>query len=414
MKVFKFGGASVKDAEGVRNVGDILQQFNGEHIVVVVSAMGKTTNALELLAENAYNGQDYSDNLFQIQLYHQQIIDALAIDFSLNPYIALLQSNIAQNKNFPFPKYYDQIVSIGEIISSEILSRHLNKAGITNTWVDARTIISTDESWREGNVNWEKTILSAVAEIPTLLETGHVVTQGFIAGTPSGLVTTLGREGSDYTAAVLSNCLEAEGLWIWKDVPGVLTADPKEFSQTEKIPELTYYEAIEMTYYGAQVIHPKTIKPLQNKHIPLYVRSFVSPETMGTRIQSDTLTAKYPPVIVLKKNQLLMSISTTDFSFIAEHNLSHIYNLMAWYKVKANMMQNAALSFSVVVDDNPYKVGPLREKLSEEYKIKVNENLELLTIRHYNADVIEQLTANKEILVTQKTRQTIQFLISNH
>lgn len=414
MKVFKFGGASVKDAEGVINVGKILQQFPGENIVVVVSAMGKSTNALETLAEIAYIGKDFSDKLLQFQLYHQQIIDALAIDFSIQPYIALLQSNLAQNKNFPFPKYYDQIVSTGEIISSEILSRYLNKSGITNTWVDARTIISTDESWREGNVNWEKTILSAVAEIPKLLETGHVVTQGFIGGTPSGLVTTLGREGSDYTAAVLSNCLDAEGLWIWKDVPGVLTADPKEFSQTEKIPELTYYEAIEMTYYGAQVIHPKTIKPLQNKHIPLYVRSFVAPETIGTRIQSDTITTKYPPVIVLKKNQLLMSISTTDFSFIAEHNLSHIYNLMAWFKVKANMMQNAALSFSVVVDNNPYKIGPLRDKLSEEYKIKVNENLELLTIRHYNAAVIEQLTANKEILVTQKTRHTIQFLISNH
>lgn len=414
MKVFKFGGASVKDAAGVKNVGKILSLFPDEKIVIVVSAMGKTTNALENLAELAYHNKPFENDLNALIERHQNIIDELRIDINLAAYKALIQNQLLQSKHFPFPKYYDQVVSTGELISSLILSTYLNAANLHNTWLDVRTVIETDETWREGVVDWENTLLSTVAVIPPLLAAGHVVTQGFIGGTTSGLVTTLGREGSDYTGAILSHCLNAEGLWIWKDVPGVLTADPKEFESTSKLKELTYYEAVEMTYYGAQVIHPKTIKPLQNKHIPLYVRSFVEPEAPGTRIYADESEVSYPPIIVLKKNQLLMSISAADFSFIAENNISHIYNLMAWFKIKANMMQTAALSFSVVVDNNPYKLDPFREKLSDEYKIRTNENLELITIRHYTPEIIQELTSGKEVLLEQKSRHTIQFLIANY
>ncbi|HET8963916.1 MAG TPA: aspartate kinase [Chitinophagales bacterium] len=413
MKVFKFGGASVKDAEGIRNVGKILQMFEKENIVVIVSAMGKTTNALEQIAELAFHEKDFDAALNTLIENHQQIISALQIEFNLEHYKQLIQTLLLQSKQFNYPKFYDQIVSIGEFISSSILSTYLNHTEINNTWLDVRTVIHTDETWREGIVDWDKTNESCTAILPALLEKGHVVTQGFIGGTSSGLVTTLGREGSDFTGAVFSNCLNAEGLWIWKDVPGVLTADPKEFPFKMLLNELTYYEAVEMTYYGAQVIHPKTIKPLQNKQIPLYVRSFINPEAAGTRIYADDSDKTYPPIVVLKKNQLLMSIQVNDFSFIAENNLSNIYNLFAWYKVKANMIQTAALSFSAVVDNNPYILNPLLEKLKEEYEILTNDNLQLLTIRHYNAEIIKELTKGKEILLEQRSRQTIQFLIND-
>ncbi|MBK8487666.1 MAG: aspartate kinase [Chitinophagales bacterium] len=413
MKVFKFGGASVKDAEGIRNVGRILQMFENENIVIIVSAMGKTTNALEQIAELAFNEKDFDDALNILIQNHQQIISALQIDFNIEHYKQLIQTQLSQSKQFSYPKFYDQVVSIGEIISSAILSSYLNHAAINNTWLDVRTVIHTDETWREGIVDWDKTNVSCTTILPALLEKGHVVTQGFIGGTSSGLVTTLGREGSDFTGAVFSNCLNAEGLWIWKDVPGVLTADPKEFPYKTQLHELTYYEAVEMTYYGAQVIHPKTIKPLQNKQIPLYVRSFINPEAAGTRIYADDSDKTYPPIIVLKKNQLLMSVKANDFSFIAENNLSNIYNLFADYKVKANMIQTAALSFSAVVDNNPYTLNPLFEKLAEEYEILTNDNLQLLTIRHYTGEIIEELTKGKEILLEQRSRQTIQFLISD-
>jgi len=413
VKVFKFGGASVKDADGVRNVGNILRMFDGEHLVIVVSAMGKTTNALEHIADLAYSDRNFDAALQNLLDYHRQIIDALQIDFDAYDYQKVILYLLKQFKWLSFPAYYDQVVSVGEMLSSGILSTYLNANGIQNTWLDVRTAIHTDASWREGIVDWAKTTDSCNRLIPPLLETGHVVTQGFIGSTRDGMITTLGREGSDYTGAVFSNCLNAEGLWIWKDVPGVLTADPKEFPHAEQLQELTYYEAVEMTYYGAQVIHPKTIKPLQNKQIPLYVRSFINPKAAGTKICADDSDKKYPPIIVLKKNQLLMSVKVIDFSFIAENNLSNIYNLFAKHKVKVNMIQTAALSFSAVVDNNPYALNPLFQQLGEEYEIRTNGDLELLTIRHYNAQIIKELTGKKEILLEQRSRLTVQILMYN-
>lgn len=413
MKVFKFGGASVKDADGVCNVGNILRMFDGEYLVIVVSAMGKTTNALEHIADLAYSDRNFDTALQNLLDYHRQIIDALQIDFDIDSYQKTIPDLLGHFKWLSFPAYYDQVVSVGEMLSSGILSTYLNANGIQNTWLDVRTAIHTDASWREGIVDWAKTTDSCNRLIPPLLETGHVVTQGFIGSTRDGMITTLGREGSDYTGAVFSNCLNAEGLWIWKDVPGVLTADPKEFPHAEQLQELTYYEAVEMTYYGAQVIHPKTIKPLQNKQIPLYVRSFINPKAVGTKICADDSDKKYPPIIVLKKNQLLMSVKVIDFSFIAENNLSNIYNLFAKNKVKVNMIQTAALSFSAVVDNNPYALNPLFQQLGEEYEIRTNGDLELLTIRHYNAQIIKELTGEKEILLEQRSRQTIQILMYN-
>ncbi len=410
MKIFKFGGASVKDAEGVRNLAAILRRFEAEHIVIIVSAMGKTTNALELIAQLGYEGKDYSKQLEALRDYHQTIINDLLIHADIAYFIDLIIQNAEANREFSFPKYYDQIVSAGELLSTTIVSNYLNADHITNEWIDARDLIITDDTWREGIVDWLQTEKNMLAHIPQKLNKSHLVTQGFIGKTKEGDTTTLGREGSDYTGAVFSNMLSSEGLWIWKDVPGVLTADPKIFPDAEKLPELTYYEAIEMTYNGAQVIHPKTLHPLQQKQIPLYVKSFVQPDIPGTVIQSDDKMIIYPPIIVHKKDQVLMSIKPSDFTFVNEEHLQHIYSVFAKHHLKINLIQIAALTISVVVDRNDYKIEPVIMELNSFYKVKENSGLELLTIRHFNEHVLLKLTENKKIYLEQWTRNTVQFL----
>ncbi len=413
MNVFKFGGASVKDADGVRNVGTIINRFPGENIVIIVSAMGKTTNALETIVKLGYDGKNYNDALTTLREYHATIIHDLNIHVELNYFIDLIIEHIEGNRKMPFPKYYDQIVSVGELISSSILSSYLNSITITNTWVDARTLILTDDTWQAGIVDWESTTENIATKIPSLLQKGHIVTQGFIGSTMNGYTTTLGREGSDYTGAIFSACLDASGLWIWKDVPGVLNADPKLFTDAVKLPELTYYEAIEMTYYGASVIHPKTIQPLQIKTIPLYVKSFLHPELAGTVIKTNDKFIAYPPVIMHKSNQTLISIVPSKSTFVGEMQMANIYAIFLKHKLRINVIQIAAQSVSVVVDYNKYLIEPVVNELRAVYTevaLKENNNLQLLTVRHYNAHILLKLTEGKTVLLEQQTRNTVQFL----
>jgi aspartate kinase len=311
------------------------------------------------------------------------------------------------------PDYiYDQIVSIGEVLSSKIMAAYLNEVGCISTWVDARNYIKTDNNYREANVDWHKTELEMKRTLPAILNKGYVITQGFIGGTSENFTTTLGREGSDYSAAIFSACLDATALTIWKDVPGVLNADPKWFERTEKIPELSYHDAIELTYYGATVIHPKTIKPLQNHNIPLFVRSFKDPAEPGTKISSVAAPVNIPSFI-FKVNQVLISIMPKDLSFIIEENLSDIFQIFHGYKVKVNTMHNSAVSFSISADYEENEITKLITELSNKYHIKYNTGVELVTIRYYNQSTIDRVTLNKDILLEIKSRHTCQLLMKN-
>lgn len=413
MKVFKFGGASVKDAEGVKNVATIINRFPGEQLVIVVSAMGKSTNALEVIVQNAFEDKAYQDELNQLYEYHKNIVDALQIHVELNYFIDLIIQQLEGNRKMAFPKYYDQVVSVGELISSSILSAYLNSVGINNEWTDARELILTDDTWRAGIVDTTTTVEQIDTKIIPILANKHIVTQGFIGRTINGYTTTLGREGSDYTGAIFASALDAEGLWIWKDVPGVLNADPKLFNDAVKLPELTYYEAIEMTYYGASVIHPKTIQPLQFKLIPLYVKSFLHPDAPGTVIRTNEKFIAYPPIIMHKKSQTLISIIPSRTTFVGEMQMANIYAIFLKHKLRINVIQIAAQSVSVVVDFNKYLIEPVIQELRDVYSevaLKENNNLELLTVRHYNAHILLRLTEGKTIYLEQQTRNTVQFL----
>lgn len=413
MKVFKFGGASVKDADGVRNVAGIIRRFPGEHLVIVVSAIGKTTNALEAVAREAYAGRDSVAGLKQLMATHTSIATELGLSLDLGYFFDQILTQAEKNRDMPFPQYYDQIVSTGEQLSSTILSAYLQQDDLANTRVDARELIITDDTWQSGNVLWAETTAAIRRHLPALLGKGHVVTQGFIGSTASGYTTTLGREGSDYSAAILAHALDAEGQWIWKDVPGVLSADPKKFEDATLLPELTYYEAIEMTYYGASVIHPKTIYPLQQKQIPLHVRSFLDPGAEGTVIATDQKYIAYPPVVMHKTGQTLISITPSLTTFVADMQMADIYGLFSRHKLKINTIQIAAQSVSIVVDYNPYVLEPLMQDLRGFYsqvQVRENTNLQLLTVRHYSQEVLDRLISNKKIFLEQRSRSTAQFL----
>lgn len=420
MKVFKFGGASVKDAEAVKNVATILKQYPDQNIVVVLSAMGKTTNALERLT-NAYffseeNKTTEAENattvLEEIKKYHFDIIEQLFPDKAhpiyneVNNAFVELDWAIEEPPTHSYDHVYDQIVSIGEIVSTKIVNAYLNQAGIKSKWQDVRDFIQTDNTYREGNVDWELTqrLSQALAT-----SEGIIVTQGFIGGTSENFTTTLGREGSDYTAAIIAFTTNAESVTIWKDVPGVLNADPKWFAETKKIEHLSYHDAIELAYYGATVIHPKTIKPLQNKKIPLYVKSFLNPGEAGTIINEDQSSLPLP-CFIFKVDQVLISISPKDFSFIVEENFSAIYKLFAEKQVKINMMQNSAISFSVCIDNDAHKLPGLIKTLQKEYRVLYNENLELITIRYYDQATIDRVTIDKKVLLEVKSRYTVQLV----
>lgn len=419
MQVFKFGGASVKDAKGVKNLTKIVQKYPKTNLLIVVSAMGKTTNKLEELTWAYVKGDEVMHQLFdEVKAFHFEIISALfkdqknpIYDDVANTFVEiewLLEEEASDSADY----LYDQIVSIGELVSTKIVAAYLNLVGVFSIWTDARNYIQTDNNYRDANVIWDKTEQEIQKHLPSFLNKGIVVTQGFIGSTSENFTSTLGREGSDYSAAIFCACLNGESLTIWKDVPGVLNADPKWFDKTEKIAELSYHDAIELTYYGATVIHPKTIKPIQNKGIPLYVRSFLEPEVEGTAI-TNVATPLPVPSFIFKVNQVLISIFPKDFSFIIEENLSHIFNIFHKNKVKVNTMLNSAISFSVSVDNDDEKIKQLITDLSETFKVKYNVGLELVTIRYYNQETIDRVTVNKDILLEVKSRHTCQIVMKD-
>ncbi len=421
MRVFKLGGASVKDAEAVKNAADILFNFRNEKILVVISAMGKTTNALEKVVD-AYFRRDPELRSFidEVKKYHADIIDQLGFAKD-HPVRAEVENSFVEidwviedepSKGYAFA--YDQIVSHGELMSTHIISAFLSSKKITNTWFDARDVIQTDNTYREGKINWDLTgRLIRLRILPMFETTNLIVTQGFIGSTSENFTTTLGREGSDYTAAIFSHCLEASEMVVWKDVPGVLSADPKLAREAIKLEQISYHDAIELTYYGATVLHPKTIKPLENKSIPLRVSSFKSFNEKGTSIGNFQGTKPNVPCFIYKFNQILFSISSTDFSFIAEENMSRIFGIFAEQKIKINLMQNSALSFSICVDNDPHKIPALINMLKKEFRVLYNENLTLITIRHYFPSTIEDVMKNKDVLIEQRSRQTAQVVIKN-
>lgn len=420
MQVFKFGGASICHAEGVKNVTQIIDRYKDQELLIVVSAMGNTTNTLEALAKAYFQGkkEEMWTHYQSIRNFHEQLLHQLFEDEShaiyddVNNFFVEIDWIIEEEPQDTYDYLYDQIVSIGELLSSRIVEAYLRSQKISSVWIDARNYIHTDNNYQEGKVDWEKTEQRICEGLPTLLQEHVLVTQGFIGSTSENFTTTLGREGSDYSAAIFASCLGAAQLTIWKDVPGVLNADPKWFDSTELIPELSYLDAIELTYYGATVIHPKTIKPLQNKGIPLHVRSFVDLKNQGTFIRTNKQSLPVPSFI-FKVNQVLISILPKDFSFIVEDNFSQIFNLFAKYKLKINMMHNSAVSFSVSVDFHEYHIAELIKELKKQYDVQFERNLELVTIRYYNPETIARVLVNKKIIMQLQDSYTCQMLIKD-
>lgn len=419
MQVFKFGGASVKDAAGIRRVIEIVRSKVTEPIVIVVSAMGKTTNHLERLVLAWRKRDPEQAALFkELQKSHLDVATELLPEkheafARLEGMFDEMQKRFRSLSPDPYDLAYDQIVSQGEVLSTIIVSAALNEAGVRNTWVDARELILTDSTYREAHIEWEETQLAVTKKLEPVLGESHVLTQGFLGRDKSGLTTTLGREGSDFTAAIIAYCLDAESVTIWKDVPGVLNADPRYFKEALKIDRISYRDAIEMTYYGAQVIHPRTIQPLQNKKIPLLVKPFENPDAEGTVVRDQQDFSLLPPVIVLKPNQVLLHISTKDFSFIAEDNLGFIYSSMGRHRIRANMSLNSAISFSVCFDHDPVKLEGLLADLAEDYSVTQSENLRLFTIIHYNEGVLAQVKNNHEVIMEERERGTAQVLLKD-
>ena len=410
MKVFKFGGASVKDAESVKNVAKVLESQGFENCLLVVSAMGKTTNALEKVVEYYFKKEDYQAEVEKIKQSHLEITKGLfSENHSIFGEVALffddLDSFLRRNKSPNYNFVYDQVVSCGEMISSKILSEYLNDINFANAWLDARDYIKTDDSYREGVVNWAET----ENKIAALSKAQSYVTQGFIGSEDNNFTVTLGREGSDYSAAIFAYCLNADAMTIWKDVPGVMTGDPRKFENVTLLSNISYEEAIEMAYYGASVIHPKTVQPLKQKHIPFYVKSFVKPEMPGTKV-GDSDNNQSVESYILKENQVLMNISTRDFSFIAEDHMSQIFNLLAKYKVKVSLMQNSAISLALCLEDKFGKVDVVNEELSQQFNTEIVKNVSLYTVRNANMDELSKFYENKKVLLEQISKQTVQIV----
>ena len=422
MKVFKFGGASVKDPAAVKNVSQILALFNGQKITVVVSAMGKTTNSLELIVDALWNQEEakYNELIDERLQFHLGILNGLFSEkhFSIYKKVEEIFELLKQKYHLPISENYDfeydQIVSLVEVLSSLIVTAFLKEEGHLVDWADSRKLIRTNNLYREGNVEWAKTEELIHTRFEPLFKNSNIIiTQGFLGHTSEGFTTTLGREGSDYTAGIFAYCSNAESVTIWKDVPGMLNADPKWFDNTVKLDSISFKEAIELSYYGATVIHPKTIKPLQNKGIPLYVKSFIDPNADGTVIQESIDNDHLIPSFIFKMNQILLSITPKDFSFIVEENLSDIFHRLATINAKINLMQNSALSFSIALDKDKIDVQKLLNLFQDSFNVKYNENLELVTIRHFDQATIDRVTEGKEIVVEQKTKQTVRFLMKD-
>ncbi|HLF62158.1 MAG TPA: aspartate kinase, partial [Saprospiraceae bacterium] len=417
--VFKFGGASVRDAAAVRNVAKILTQHKGPRTVVIVSAMGKMTNALEELTHAHFErSPEAQAHLKKIREYHWRITSELfdedhEVFAQLNDHFVEMEWLMSDPQHNDFDFLYDQLVSYGELLSTRIVSAYLQMQGVDCTWLDARDVVKTDNTWREARIDWSGTQAAMNEKVNPLLDTGScVLTQGFIGCTSENFTTTLGREGSDYTAAIFAYCLDAKSMTVWKDVPGVLTADPQLFENTSLINRMSYREAIEMTYYGATVIHPKTIQPLQNKSIPLYVRSFQNHEEQGTWIGTD-MDAVIPPVIVYSDKQAMMRVATRDYSFMAEHHLSNVFALFAKHRIKVNMMRNTAISFIVCCRQDDDRIERIAKDLEKDFIVTIDKDLSLLTVRHYNKSTIDALTSDKTIVLEERFKDTAQFVLLN-
>lgn len=419
MKVFKFGGASVNSIERIGQVAAILKSMEKERLLVVISAMGKTTNALEKVAEAFFAGRtDESLQLFeQVKQQHLQtakyllVTEYLACEKQLRDFFTEVEWLLHDRPVRGFDYYYDQIVCVGELLSTAIVSHYLNESGLSNQWLDVRDIIRTDDNFRDATIDWEYTSRQVDEQVRPLLEKGRLLlTQGYIGSTDENESTTLGREGSDYTAAIFANLLNAESLSIWKDVESVMNADPKQFPAAVPIHELNYAEVIEMAFYGAQVIHPKTIKPLQNKSIPLYVKCFLDPNLPGTHIHNQSIPP-LPPIIVLKENQVLIDLQSRDFSFIGEHHVGQLYKLMEELKIKPNLTQMGAIRFRCVLDLHEEKIQKLALAASSFADVQVLKGYSLLTVRHYTDAMLQELTRGKEIMLRQQTPETVQALM---
>ena len=417
MKVFKFGGASVKDAAGVRNVAGVLEHFLSDDLLIVVSAMGKTTNALEEVVWAYADGKDTGPMVARLKTSHAKVLNEVAPgdDVAIEALVASfkeLDRALGQRPSGRVDQDYDQIVSLGEVWSTLIVSAHLRSTGLANTWLDARTIVRTDASHRAARVEWQACQNLADRYVKPLLmdRPARVLTQGFIGRTADGRTTTLGREGSDFSAAIFAYLLDAESVTIWKDVPGMFNADPKRFPDTKLLSHISYKEAIELSYFGASVIHPRTLQPLQRKNIPLYVRSFVDLAAPGSTIDERSESDSLIPSFIIKPGQVLLSITPRDLSFIVEENLSGIFGVFAQHGVCINLMQNSAVAFTVCVD-NDNRIKPLVLDLRREYEVRWNEELELVTVRHYDEVTLEKLLKGREVLIEQRSRTTARFVV---
>jgi aspartate kinase len=414
MRVFKFGGASVKDAAGIKNVYDVLQQVGYEDVLVIVSAMGKTTNALEEVIKNYFEkSQELNSSVQEVKKYHNQILmdlfedDKNEVFASVNALFGDLEYFLAHNKSPNYNFVYDQIVSFGELISTTILSHFMSFMGIKTQWLDVRNYIKTDSTYRDAEVDWDLTQKNISKNIKRKILN---ITQGFLGSDENNFTTTLGREGSDYTAAIFAYCLNAESVTIWKDVPGVMNADPRYFENASLLNQISYREAIELAFYGASVIHPKTLQPLQKKEIPLYVKSFINPLLKGTSVSKGVDLEPYLPCFIVKRSQLLISLSSIDFSFIMEENISEIFGLFHQFKLKVNLIQNSAISFSVCVEDKFGNFNELNAILSKKFKVDFTENVTLYTIRHFNEKAAHTVEENKTVLLKQVSRETMQIV----
>lgn len=421
-KVFKFGGASVKDAAAVKNVANILNLYPNDNLVVIISAMGKTTNALEAILDAYFHSNGQLEKLLSdLTAFHKEIItelfernrdEALAdIDGVLTELSIKCQEPPSSNYNFE----YDQIVSLGEVISTKIVHSYLKSVGMNAEWIDARTCVSTNDKWREAKINWDSTASQVNQVVQSSLsgKSKIAISQGFIGYTTEGHTTTLGREGSDFSAAIFAYALDASDVTIWKDVPGMLNADPKWFDNTVLLERISFREAIELAYFGASVIHPRTIQPLKRKNIPLYIKSFIEPKNPGTVIQSSESDDTNVPSFIFKMDQVLISLSPKDFSFVIEENLEEIFAFLNQENIRMNIMQNSAVSFSFCCDKNRVDINKIVDHFEDQYIVKYNEPLELVTIRHYDDETIKRVTVDKKVILEQKTRQTARLILLN-
>jgi len=414
MRVYKFGGASVKDAEGVKNLAAVLKTTGYEKTLIVVSAMGKTTNAIELVIKNYFeNKAELQSSIHEVIKYHNEILLDLFDNERHEVFITVkalcdeLTLFFKSNKSPDYNYVYDQTIGFGELISTTIISHYLNEIGLKNNWIDVREFIKTDNYYRRSNVNWEQTQERITSNFnPSILN----ITQGFLGSDANNFTTTLGREGSDYTAAIFAYCLNANSVTIWKDVPGVLNADPRYFENAQLLHHISYREAIELAFYGASVIHPKTLQPLQRKEIPLYVKSFLNPEGNGTCVSKGKTLEPEIPCFILKKNQILISLSSLDFSYIVEENISEIFSLLHLYKMKVDVIQNSAISFSVCIDNLYNNLEKLLQHLKAKFNVTCHDNVCLYTIRNYNDASITELEKDKTVLLKQLTQGTVQIV----